>query len=376
MVPSIVRLKQQKRAVINRHTQPKNLKGLTQVLTTILPLAVLWVAAGASVGVSYWLVAGVTMLMSLFLLRVFVLMHDCGHGSLFRDARLNKTFGFIFGVVSGMPQYVWSEHHAFHHATNGNWAKYRGPLSVVTTDDYERITDQQKRKYQRERSIWLAPIAGFLYLIVNPRINWIKGSFGLLVHVVKGKLAQPNLSINAHAAAFKTLYWKSAHEYRHMTWNNVVLLTGWLLMSLAIGPALFFTVYVISLSLSGGGAIVLFTVQHNFEHSYASDSEGWDYDTAAIRGSSFLVLPGWLNWFTANIGYHHVHHLSAAIPNYCLAECHNEQQEMFADVTRLRLSQIPRSLKYILWDTRGRRIISVAEHEQQRVLAATSAEAV
>jgi len=136
-------------------------------------------------------------------------------------------------------------------------------------------------------------------------------------------------------------------------------------MSLAIGWELFFAVYIVSVSLASAIGIMLFTVQHNFEHSYASSDEGWDYDTAAIEGTSFLVLPGWLNWFTASIGYHHIHHLSASIPNYRLAECHAENQQLFSAVTRVRLSEIPKALSYILWDTRARRIISVAEFESQ-----------
>lgn len=363
---STARIKQQKRTIINRYTRPDDVKGFTQVVTTLAPLAALWWAAAASAGVSYWLTAAVTLLMSLFLLRVFVMMHECGHGSLFRTGRLNKVFGFIFGVVSGMPQYVWSEHHAYHHATNGNWAKYRGPLDILTVDDYGAMSEKRQRKYRRARSIWLAPLAGFSYLIFNPRFTWLKGSIGLVRHIVKRKIARPDVSIKAHAAEFKTPYWNSAAEYRHMFWNNAVLLGAWALMSWAVGPALFFTVYVISLSLAGGAGIVLFTVQHNFEHSYASGDEGWDYDTAAIHGTSFLVFPRWLNWFTANIAYHHIHHLSARIPNYRLVECHNEYQELFSDVTRVTPAQIPGALKCILWDTRARRIISVAEYQRQQ----------
>lgn len=361
---SVNRIKQQKRTIINRYAKPDNAKGLTQVVTTLAPIAVLWYVAAMSVGVSYWVTAGVTLLMSLFLLRVFVLMHECGHGSMFRTAWLNKTLGFLFGVVSGMPQYVWSQHHHFHHVTNGNWAKYRGPLSVLTVDEFAALTDKQQRKYQRARSIWIAPIAGFMYLIFNPRLTWVKGSIGLVRHIVKNKITQPGISIKAHAAEFQTPYWASAAEYWHMFWNNVVLLSAWVLMSLAIGPALFFTVYVISVSLAGAAGIVLFTVQHNFEHSYASDNEGWDYDAAAIHGTSFLVLPRWLNWFTANIAYHHIHHLSPRIPNYCLVKCHDEYQDLFRDVTRVKLPHIARALKYLLWDVRARRIISVAEYQK------------
>lgn len=365
-VAPTTRVKRLKRDLIRRHSRPDNGKGLTQVLTTLAPLSLLWWAVAWSSGVSYWLTAVVTLLISLFLLRVFVLMHDCGHGSLFRTAWLNRAVGFVFGVISGMPQYVWSKHHAYHHATNGNWAKYQGPLNTVSVEEYEALTEKQRRMYERVRNVWLAPLGGFLYVLFNPRFTWLKGSISLVGHIIRRKIAEPGTSARAHAATFKTPYWKSAKEYWHMFWNNVVLLGAWVAMSLLVGPALFFIVYVISTSLAGAGGIMVFTVQHNFEHSYASGDDGWDDDAAAIQGTSFLILPRWLNWFTADIAYHHVHHLSATIPNYCLAECHDEYAHLFADVTRVKLSRVPSAFKYILWDTRARRIISMAEYRRQR----------
>jgi len=149
-----------------------------------------------------------------------------------------------------------------------------------------------------------------------------------------------------------------------MFWNNVVLLGLWVVMCCALGPLLFFKIYLVSLSLAGGAGIVLFTVQHNFPHAYASGDEHWDYDTGAMEGTSFLVLPAWLNWFTADIGYHHIHHLSASIPNYCLRRCHDKYQHLFLNVTRVRLSQVHDALQCILWDARARRIISVTEYRQ------------
>ena len=358
-------VKQQERADISRHFRADDGKGLAQVLTTLAPLAALWYAVAPSAGVSPWLTAAVTLLMILFLLRAFVLMHECGHGSLFRSARLNRAFGFLFGILSGMPQFVWSKHHAYHHATNGNWAKYQGPLNTRSVDEFRVMTGGQQRMYQLARSIWLAPLGGFLYLIFTPRYTWLMGSLGLVGYVLREKARQPGVSIKTLAAGFKTPYWNDAREYWHMFWNNVVLLTVWVLMSLWIGPALFFSVYLASVSFAGGAAIVIFTVQHNFEHSYATDDEGWDSHAAAIRGTSFLDLPRWLGWFTANIAYHHIHHLSARIPNYCLVECHDKHQDLFLDVTRIKLSRIPRAMEYILWDARSRRLVSVAEYRQQ-----------
>ena len=347
-------IKEHKRALINRYAKPDNRSGSAQILNTLLPYTALWYAVVLSAGVSYWLTAAVALLMVLFLARIFVLMHECGHGSLFRNGRLNKGFGFVLGVLAGMPQYVWSQHHAFHHSTNGNWAKYRGPFVVDTVDDYAAMTERQRRRYQFLRRIWMLPLHGFVYALFMPRYTWLRGSASLLWHVLRGKRAE-----------FKTRYWNSPLEYWHMTWNNVVLLSLWLAMSLAISPALFFAVYVASLSLATAVGLTLFTVQHNFEHSYASGDEGWDYETAAIEGTSFLVLPRWLNWFTASIAYHHIHHLSASIPNYRLAQCHEEHEHLFSGVARIRLAEIPGALRYILWDTRARRIISVAEFEAQ-----------
>jgi acyl-lipid omega-6 desaturase (Delta-12 desaturase) len=358
-------LKEQKRAIIRRFARADNVKACTQVLTTLASLVLLWWAAQLSVQVSYWLTAAAVSLISLFTVRAFALMHECGHGSLFRTQRLNRAFGFLLGVISGMPQYVWSQHHNFHHANNGNWEKYRGLYTTLSVDEYAAMTDAQKRMYRRKCSIAVAPFAGLIYVIFNPRFTWLKGSIGVVSHIVKGKFAQPNLSIKAHATSFETRCWKSRKEYWHMFWNNIVLICAWVLMSWAFGTVLFFTIYLVSASLAAGAGIVLFTVQHNFEHSYASDGRRWDYDTGAIVGSSFLILPGWLNWFTANIAYHHIHHLSARIPNYCLIKCHNEYRELFSDVTRVKLSQIHKALKYILWDTRAQRIISVAEYQQQ-----------
>ncbi|MEO7807461.1 MAG: fatty acid desaturase [Steroidobacteraceae bacterium] len=348
-------MKEQQRALIRRYSQPTNFRGLLQVGSTLIPLAALWWAAVHSVEISLWLTAALIALIALFNLRVFALLHECGHGSLCRSRWLNRSAGFVFGVISGMPQYVWSQHHDFHHRTNGDWEKYRGPLTTLTVDEYAALSVTQQNRYRRLRSILMAPFAGFVYLIFNPRFTWLKGSLGFLGHVVARRPAH----------AFRTPYWKSGREYWHMFWNNAVLLSVWALMCWLIDPAHFFTIYLLSVSLAGGAGIILFTVQHNFEHSYASSTAQWNSHTGAMEGTSFLILPAWLNWFTANIGYHHVHHISAAIPNYRLVACHNENAQLFTGVTRIRLSQIHKALRCILWDQRARRIISVAEYREQ-----------
>jgi omega-6 fatty acid desaturase (delta-12 desaturase) len=365
---SIDVIKQHKLTMQSRYGKSDDLKGSAQFLTTLLAVALLWYVAVRYATVSYLIVAVAIPLITMFLLRGFAMMHECGHGSLFRSRRLNRAAGFALGVLSGMPQYVWARHHAYHHVTNGDWERYRGPYTTLSVDEYASLSSRQQFMYRFKRSTAMAPVAGFIYLIFNPRLTWMLGTVGLLVHVLRLKLAQPSVPLKQHAASYKTRYWKTEREYWHMTWNNVVLLSAWALLCWACGSALFFTIYLLSLSMAGALGIMLFTVQHNFEHSYATNTARWDHDMGAIKGTSYLVLPGWLNWFTINMGYHHVHHLCANIPNYQLARCHNDFAHLFPDVTRLRLSGILHAWRCILWDTRAQRIISVAEYESDRAV--------
>jgi acyl-lipid omega-6 desaturase (Delta-12 desaturase) len=358
------RLREQKKDLIRRHSRATDLMGAWQLLNTLAPLGALWVAAIWSTGVSYGLTAALIVLLILFNIRAFALLHDCGHGSLFRSRWMNRSAGFGLGVISGMPQYVWSQHHEHHHRTNGDWDRYRGPLNILSVDEYAALSPSQQKFYRRSRHIAIAPLAGFVYLIFNPRFTWMRGSLQLLAHLVRKKIAQPGVSLRDHAASFQTRYWASPRQYWHMTGNNIVLLSLWALMCWLIGPALFFLIYLTSVSLAGGAGMVLFTVQHNFENAYASATDEWSYDVGTLDGTSFLVLPGWLNWFTADIAYHHVHHMSATIPNYNLVRCHRENAALFESVTRIRLSQVPSSLKCILWDQRTRRIISIVTAQE------------
>jgi len=178
MLSSIHIIKEKKPALILKHARAEDTRGLTQVLVTLALFALVWWAAVLSVNVSLWLTAPAILLVSLFSVRVFALMHECGHGSLFRTQQLNRTFGFLLGVLSGMPQYVWSQHHSYHHAHNGDWEKYRGPYTTLSVDEYAALTNGQQLLYRGKCSIALAPFVGFIYLIFNPRFTWLKGSIG------------------------------------------------------------------------------------------------------------------------------------------------------------------------------------------------------
>ncbi|HBG31881.1 MAG TPA: fatty acid desaturase [Gammaproteobacteria bacterium] len=370
MSSALADLKRHKRSLIARHARASDWLGMMHVGVTLVPLALLWWIVSFAGSQSSALVVLSTLLIGLFILRCFALMHDCGHGSLFKCRALNRWFGFLFGVLSGMPQHVWSRHHQYHHATNGNWSRYRGPLATLSVDEYAALTPAQQQSYARARRLRMAPLAGLLYVVVNPRLTWLLGTVSLVNHVVRRKRSDPGASIRDHVRAFRSRHWSTSAEYRHMTLNNLTLFAVWGAMCAWIGPWLFASVYLSSTSLAGAVGIVLFTVQHNFEHSYAAGDEGWDYDRSAIHGTSYLVLPAWLNWFTANIGYHHVHHLCARIPCYRLAACHAENATLFRDVRRLRLSDVLPSLEYLLWDTNAQRIISIAEYMRTLPLCA------
>lgn len=367
---AIDRIKQLKSEIIAKHAHSSDLAGTVQTVTVLGGLVALWMVALVGYRYSYWTLLGTVPLIALFLLRAFSLMHDCGHGSLFRNRTANRVVGFVFGVISGMPQYVWARHHNFHHATNGNWEKYRGAIATLSVREFAALTEEAQLRYARARNLALAPLGGFVYLLYNPRFTWIKGTFQLCRHVMRGKLANPNARFGELAASFETRFWDSPREYRHMLWNNLALLAGASALAAVAGIVPFLSIYIASTSLAGGAGLVLFTVQHNFEHAHATDTENWDYDVGAILGTSFLVLPAWLNWFTANIGYHHVHHLSASIPNYRLVACHEEYRELFVDVPRISLGGVPGAIRCILWDEDREQIISIAEYHRFSAAAA------
>lgn len=360
----------EKQHLINAFSDKNNRIATLQTVSTITIFSACWYLALRGMGSGdAWFTLAAMAGICLILLRIFVLMHECGHNALFAGPRLNRWIGFCLGVLCGMPQYVWSRHHDFHHATNGNWDRYRGPLGTLTVDEYLALSKRQQRSFVISRSIAMAPLGGFLYLVINPRLTWLKGSVDWLAFLLSQKLKSPGKPIATVRAEFSSRYWKTPREYAHMAANNLVLFATWGLVCRFANPAHFFLIYAITQAIAGGGGIILFTVQHNFAGAWASDTAHWDYHKAALKGTSFLVLPKWLNWFTADIGYHHIHHLSARIPNYNLARCHAAYEHLFADVPRLNLRDIPGAVRNSLWDVENRCLTSpkaLAAHPARR----------
>ena len=346
------------REKLRPYTVKSNSIATWQVLNTLIPFILLWIGYAFFVEVSVYFAIPFALVISFFILRSFVLMHDCGHRSLFKSKRANQLVGFSLGVITGMPQAVWSRNHTYHHNTNGDWVKYRGVFNILSTDKYDKLPKSVKRHYWLFRQPLILIPAGFFYVLLNPRFSWFFGTL-LMLWKIGALLMTFRFSEAVHVAnKWDTRFWKDKKDYLHMTYNNIVLLSIWVVMCMTTGVAEFFILYVISTSLAGSIGILLFTIQHNFEDSYATDTAHVNHYRAALEGTSMLVLPKFLNWFTADIAYHHLHHLSVAIPNYRLAACHNEFASLFASVKRVCLNDALQTFNYQLWSPEQQKIVS------------------
>lgn len=340
------------------YTKKSNSIATGQVLSTLIPFALLWLGYAYLVKISYWYALPFALVISFFILRMFVLMHDCGHSSMFKSQRANQIVGFFLGVLTGMPQFVWSKNHAYHHKTNGDWEKYGGVFNIMSTEDYSALSKKDQRKYWLLRQPAILIPAGFVYVLFNPRFNWLLGNIVMLF-----KIITPLLTLNFSKAVntakkWETKYWKGKKDYLHMTYNNIALISIWIIMSMAMGTGEFFLLYVSSVSLAGSLGILTFAIQHNFEDAYATDTAQVNHYRAALEGTSMLVLPKIFNWFTADIAYHHLHHLSTAIPNYHLEACHKEYESLFVDIKRIHLSELLSTFKYQLWDKEKQKVVA------------------
>jgi acyl-lipid omega-6 desaturase (Delta-12 desaturase) len=261
-----------------------------------------------------------------FLVRSFIVFHDCSHGSFLRSRRANRWLGRSIGLLLYSPFHRWRHDHAVHHATSGDLARRgTGDLHTLTVAEYEALPAKGRLGYRLQRNplimLGLGPIVA---MIIGPRI------------VARGARAPMRRSVLATDAALAVLV------------GLLVWLIGWRDYLLVLGvPAL----------LAGSVGIWLFYVQHQFEDAYWAEAETWSFTEAALRGSSFLELPAPLRFCTGNIGYHHVHHLNTLIPNYNLRRAH-EQTPALQDVPTLSLADGIRATKLKLYDERCGRLVS------------------
>src|SRR5690606_25458727 len=308
------------------HYEHSNTKSsVMQMLNTFIPFFVLWFLAYKSLSISYFLTLAICIVAAGILVRIFIIFHDCCHGSFFKKRKSNMILGTIAGILTFCPFEQWKRSHAIHHATSSNLNKRgTGDVWVMTVKEYLAASKWQKIGYRLYRNPFVMFVLGPIYIfLVSYRFNV--------------KNARRREKINTYITNI----------------SIVVLIIifcvtlGWQDFLLVQGPIFF---------LAGSLGIWLFYVQHQFEDSYFENQENWDFVKAAIDGSSYYKLPKVLQWLTGNIGFHHIHHLSPRIPNYYLEEVHNKN-EALQEATTITLKTSLKSLHFRLWDEENKKFI-------------------
>jgi len=295
------------------------------VTNTLVPYGLLWYLMYLSISVSWWLAVPLAILAGAFLVRLFIIHHDCGHGSFFKSRTANHILGFLTGVLTFTPYHQWRWEHALHHATSGDLDRRgTGDVWTLTVQEYLEASRWKKFAYRLAR---------------NPMILFLIAP--IFVFVIKHRF--PNLKA-------------TKRERFSVYWTNLAMLGMAAALSLAFGLKAYLILQLIVVSVAGSAGVWLFYVQHQFEGVYWGRGEEWDYATAALQGSSFYKLPKVLQWFSGNIGFHHIHHLSARIPNYHLEKCH-DSEPLFQSVKPITLIASLKSFTFRLWDEQQKRLV-------------------
>jgi len=300
-------------------------RSVWQVLNTLIPYAVLWYLMYLSLAVSWWLTVPLAMLAGAFMVRAFIIFHDCGHGSFFKSARANHILGAVTGVLTYTPFYHWRWEHAIHHSSSGDLDRRgTGDLWTLTVQEYLESSRWKRFAYRLARNpIVLFVIAPLILFLVLHRVPKLKAPLRERYSVY-----WTNLGVGIIAAG---LIW-------------IFGLKAYLIIQLTV------------LMVAGSAGVWLFYVQHQFEGVYWERSDDWDYAKAALKGSSFYKLPKVLQWFSGNIGFHHIHHLRPAIPNYNLEKCH-KAVPLFQTVKPVTLFTSLKSLTFRLWDEQRQELV-------------------
>ena len=266
-----------------------------------------------------------------FMLRIFVIQHDCGHGSFFRSRKANNRVGRFCSLFTLVPYYYWRRQHALHHATSGNLDRRGyGDVALCTVGEY-----RSKSKWRR-----------FTYRFYRHP----------LVFLVLGPAA---LFLITNRLAFDRKQ-SSKRDRRNVYVTDLTVGVIFLALGLWIGFGKLFMIAVPVAFMAGHSGIWLFYVQHQFEHAYWKREPEWNFFSSAMQGSSYLKLPKILQWFTGNIGYHHIHHLKETIPNYRLQQCYDETPD-YHHVTVITLRSSIRTTFLSVWDEEQNRLISFRE---------------
>jgi acyl-lipid omega-6 desaturase (Delta-12 desaturase) len=320
--------------IVAKFQQPSTPRALWQITNTLVPYGALWYLMYLGRSVSWWLVVPLAILAGAFLVRIFIIFHDCGHGSYFKSRWANDLTGFIAGVLAFTPYYHWRWEHNIHHATSGHLDKRGvGDIWTLTVQEYLEASRWQKFAYRLARNPFI------LFGLAPPYLFLIRQRF-----------PSPEAS----------------ERERHSVWAmNAAIFGTAVALSLVFGVMHYIIIQSIILMVAGGGGVWLFYVQHQFEGAYWERGEDWDYTRAALEGSSFYKLPKILQWFSGNIGFHHIHHLSARIPNYNLERCHRADP-LFQQVRPVTLFGSFKSLTFRLWDERRRKLVGFRHLKRMR----------
>ena len=313
------------KALIARYREPDALRASWQLVNTLGSYALVWVLFHFSLSFSWWLVPPLMVLAGGLQVRTFIIFHDCGHGSFFASRRANDFWGCVTGLLTFTPYYHWRGEHAIHHGTAGDLERRGiGDVWTLTVEEYLASSRWRKFAYRLAR---------------NPLILFGIGPLFVFVF-------------------YQRLPGKDADQrVRHSVWGmNLAILVMGVLMSAWIGVLPYLLFQFCSLAVAGSAGVWLFYVQHPFEDAYWERGEDWDYSAAALQGSSYYKLPRVLQWFSGNIGFHHIHHLSPRIPNYNLERCHRSDP-LFRDIEPITLLGSLKTLSLRLWDESSKKLV-------------------
>lgn len=323
-------------ALLSKYRQPSTLRSTLEILVTMLPFVVLWATASILVMQEQWWGLILVVPVAGLLVRLFMLQHDCGHGSLFARRALNDWIGRVLGVLTFTPYDYWRRTHAVHHATAGNLAhRGTGDIVTLTVSEYRTLPWSGRMRY---------------WLYRHPLVMFGLGPAWLFV-------CQYRLPVGLMRAGLEP--WVSTVA------TNLCIagLAAGLIWLIGLGPFLMIQVPVILIAATVG--VWLFYIQHQFEDTHWAEKPDWNHQEAALHGSSHYDLPPLLRWFTGNIGIHHVHHLSSKVPFYRLPQVLEDIPEL-RETGRITFLESLACIKLVLWDERTGKLISFRQARAER----------
>lgn len=320
------------KAIVAKYQKANSAKAIGQMFSSFGPFVALWIAMCFSVNYSILLTLALAIVNAFFLVRIFIIQHDCGHYSFFKKRKVNDAIGFVCSFFSTIPYTYWARVHSYHHGHTGQ-LEHRdiGDIDFLTVEEYRELSKWGRFKYRLFRNpIVLFMIVPVIYLGVMLRVQGI---------------------------SFEG--WKKVHIKQHV--NNALIAVVYIALGFLVGWKTFLIVQGSTIFFFGIIAFWFFYVQHQHEHTYMQWTKNWDYLTAAIKGATFYKLPRLLHFLTGNIGYHHIHHLSSRIPNYNLRKCAKENPVLQRYVTKISFFQSLPMMFNKLWDEEKQRMISFRE---------------